>query len=274
MGRITSRGEGRIHLLVDGVGEVVVDSAAVAPATPPMTMPGAPSPWSGNLSIGLLYVSEIAPGIVGTDWEAEISSHLARAFPRGNVTLDGRLGYSRVEPVAATTDQWGLTLGSRHNLPGRFLLLATTRYEVNRVQYLEYRWTTLAGVGYSVLKSPRLNLIVAPGVGYAKSEQTDYGRILSFGNRQPPSVEGTTWGAHDMLMVQLSPTLMLEQDMIWLHAWGDSRYRQMQLDVRLTGAVMNHVKMLIVFSQQYDSSMPAPVRKTVRSLNSGIQFGF
>ena len=65
VGRITSRGEGRLHVLVEGVGEVVVDSLAVAPATPPMAMPGAPPAWSGNLSVGALYVSEIAPGVVG-----------------------------------------------------------------------------------------------------------------------------------------------------------------------------------------------------------------
>lgn len=274
VGRVTSTSEGRLHLLVEGVGEVVVDSAAIAPATTHMTMPGAASPWSGALSVGILYVSEIAPGIVGANVEVEINSRIARVFRRGTVTLDGTLGYSRVEPVAATIDRWGLILGSRHDLPGRFLLLATTRYEVNRVQYLQYRSTTLGGIGYSFLKYPKLSLIVAPGVGYSKSEQTPYGRILSFGNRQPPSVEGMAWGAHDMLMAQLTPTLMLQQDLIWLSAWGDSRFRQMQLDVRLTGAVTNHLKMLIVFSQQYDSSMPAPVKRTVRSLNSGIQFAF
>lgn len=274
VGRVTSRSGGRLRVLVDGMGEVVVDSAAVAPMATPMTMPGAASPWSGTLSAGVLYVSEIAPGIVGTNIGVEITSRIARTFHLGTVTLDGTLGYSRVEPVTATIDQWGLTLGSRHNLPGRFLLLATTRYEVNRVQYLQYRSTTLAGVGYSVFKFPKLNLIVAPGVGYSKSEQTPYGRILSFGNRQPPSVEGVAWGAHDMLMAQLTPAVMLQQDLIWLSAWGDSRFRQMQLDVRLTGAVMNHVKMLIVFSRQYDSTMPAPVKRTVQSLNSGIQIEF
>ena len=127
--------------------------------------------------------------------------------------------------MAATIDQWALTLGGRHDLPGRFLLLGMTRYEANRVQYLQYRSTTLAGLGYSVLKSPKWNLIVAPGLGYSKSEQTPYGRILSFGNRQTPSVEGTAWGAHDTLMAQLGPTIMLQQNLIWLSAhfsqeWG------------------------------------------------------
>jgi hypothetical protein len=274
VGRVTSRSEGKLHVLVDGVGEVVVDSTAVAPMATSMTMPVAASPWSGSLSAGVLYVSEIAPGIAETNIGVELTSHIGRVFRLGTVTLDGTLGYSRVEPAAATIDQWGLTLGSRHDLPGRFLLLATTRYEVNRVQYLKYRSTTLAGVGYPVLNFPKLNLIVAPGLGYSRSEQTPYGRILSFGNRQPPSVDGTAWGAHDMLMVQLAPTIMLQQSLLWLSALDNGAFREAQIDVRLTGAVTSHLKMLIVYAGQYDSSMPAPVKKFVQSLNSGLQLGF
>jgi hypothetical protein len=261
--------------LVDGVGEVVIDSAAVAASvTPPMMMHPAPSPWSGALSVGVLYVSEIAPGVVGTNLGVEITSRIARALPHGNVTLNGTLGYSRVEPVPATIDEWGLTLGFRRDLIGRFLVLGTSRYDVNRVQYLKYRTTTLAGIGYSVLNQPGLSLIVAPGIGYTKSEQTPYGRVLSFGNRQPPTVEGLAWGAHDMLMARLGPTVMLEQTVLWLAGRGESRSRELQLDMRLTGAVTSHVKMLIVYSLQYDSSMPDPVRKTVHSINSGVQLEF
>ena len=274
VGRVTSRSEGRLHILVDGLGEVVVDSAAVAPLATPLTTPRVASPWSGALSTSVVYVSQIAPGIVGANLGVAITSRIARTSRLGELSLDGTLGYTRVEPVAASVDQWGLTLGSRLNLPARFLLLATSRYEVNRVAYLQYRSTTLGGVGFSILKSPKLNLIVAPGAGYSKSEQTAIGRILSFAYRQPPSVEGVAWGAHDIVTAQLSPTVTLQQDMIWLFARGDSRFRQMQLDVRLTGAVTNHLKMLIVFTQQYDSSMPTPIEKAIRSLNSGIQLEF
>ena len=267
-------GEGKLHMLVDGVGEVVVDSAVVATIATPRTTPRAPSPWSGTLSAGVVYVSEIATGIVGTNVGVQITSRIARTFHTGALTLDGTLGYARVEPFTATIDQWGLTLGSRRDLPARFLLLATTRYEVNRVSYLQYRSTTLGGLGFSILKSPKLSLIVAPGVGYSKSEQTELGRILSFAFRQPPSVEGVAWGAHDIFTAQLSPTVVLQEEMIWLTARGDSRFQEMQLDVRMTGAITSHLKMLIVYSRQYDSSMPAPISRTIESLNSGIQLGF
>jgi len=35
VGHVVSRSDGKVHVLVDGVGEVIVDSTAVAPATPP-----------------------------------------------------------------------------------------------------------------------------------------------------------------------------------------------------------------------------------------------
>ena len=147
MGRVTSKGEGKLRLLIDGVGELIIDSSAVAPPAMAAMVMGTSSPWSGNLSLGALYVSEIAPGIVGTNVEVELSSNVARVFKYGTVSLEGKLGYSRVEPVAATVDHWGLTLGSKHDLPARFVVLATSRYEVNRVQCLEYRSTSLGGIG-------------------------------------------------------------------------------------------------------------------------------
>lgn len=39
-------------------------------------------------------------------------------------------------------------------------------------------------------------------------------------------------------------------------------------------AMAKHLGLLITFSQQHDSSMPAPVSKVVRTLNPGIQFVF
>lgn len=274
VGRILSKSEGKIRILVEGVGEVVVDSMSVAPSAPSHTMSGSASRWSGNLSVGVLYVSAIAPGTVGTNLGVELTSHVAREFRLGRVTLDGTLGYSRVEPVAATIDEWGVMLGSRHPLHHGFMVLATTQYEVNRVQYLQYRSITLAGIGYSIWNHPKASLIVAPGMGYSKSEQTPYGRILSFGNRQPPNVEGWAWGAHDMTMLHLSPTVMLQQQLLWLFSVEHEKFHQLQLDVRLTGAVTDHLKMLIVYAVQYDSSMPAPVQRAVQSLNSGIQVAF
>jgi len=60
----------------------------------------------------------------------------------------------------------------------------------------------------------------------------------------------------------------------WLHGFSQTPYRQLQLDARLTAMVMKHLALLVLFTQQYDSSMPAPVSKTIRTLNPGVQLVF
>jgi hypothetical protein len=279
LGHIASFSNAKVHILVDGMGEVTVDSSALIAAAPRQM--GAPSmaapphsPWSGTLSASGAYVSEVVPDLVGSALGVQVAATLARTTPTGAVTLDGALGYWRVEPDAAALDQWSLALGWRHDLAPRFPVLAKTSFDVNRVQTLKYRSTTLAGIGYAFVKQPRVTLTAAPGLGYARSEQTTRGRVLSFAGGKSPTVDGFAWGAHEMLMAQLTPTLGLQQNMLWLHGFSDASYRQLQLDARLTAMVMKHLGLLIVFTQQYDSSMPAPVSKTIRTLNPGIQLVF
>ena len=261
-----------------GMGELMVDSSAVLAAAPRQM--GAPSmatphsPWSGTLSASGAYMSEVVPDLVGSTLGVQVAATIARTTPAAVVTLDGSLGYWRVEPDAAALDQWGLTLGWRHDLAPRFPILARTGLDVNRVQTLKYRSTTLAGVGYAFVKKPRVTLIAAPGLGYARSEQTLRGRVLSFAAGKSSEVDGLAWGAHEMLTAQLTPTLGLQQNTLWLHGFTQTSYRQLQLDARLTAMVMKHLALLIVFTQQYDSSMPPPVSKTIRTLNPGVQLVF
>jgi hypothetical protein len=282
VGHVTAVTAGKAHILVDAIGDLAVDSSAILPAAMPPGMPRVPSPpaaarrspWTGTFSATGSYVSEVVPGVVGSTLGTQVSAGVARATRTGGVTLDGTLGYWRVAPSVAAMDQWSLTFGWRRELAPRVPVLARSIVEVNRVQTLRYRSTTLAGVGYTFVKSQKVSLTAAPGLGYVKSEQTALGRVTSFAAGKPPGVEGAAWGAHEMLVVQLTPTLGLQQNALWLRGLTRTPYTQLQLDARLTAMVMKHLGLLIVFTQQHDSSMPAPVSTTIRTLNPGVQLVF
>jgi hypothetical protein len=278
VGRITSASDGKVRIVVDAMGEVTVDSGAITlAASPPAVAPpkaGRRSPWSGTLSASGSYVSELASGVVGSTFGMQILAGVARTTPTGAVTLDGTLGYWRVEPDAAALDQWGLSLGWRHDIAPRVPMLAKSIVDVNRVQTLKYRSTTVAGIGYVFVKTTKVSLTAAPGLGFVKSEQTEQGRVLSFAAGKVPGVEGMAWGAHEMVTLQLTPTLGLQHNALWLRGFAAPAYGQLQLDARLTAMVMKHVGLLVVFVQQYDSSMPPPVNKTIRTLNPGVQLTF
>lgn len=271
VGRVTSTGGGKIHLYVDGIGDVVIDSAAVASRSPVPPPPPLPSPWSGTLTASMTHISTIAPGIAGSTLGAQMNLGVARTGARGAITLDGNLSYWRREPDSADVNQRGLTLGARRMLTPRVVLMGRSQLEVNHVQFMEYRSTTIAGLGYIVVKSDRVTLLLAPGLGYGKNEQTAYGRVLSFAAGIPAGVEGPITGVHNMLSLQLTPMLGFQQDMHYFWSLSDTPFRQAEFNAKLLGMMSAHFGLSIAFRQQYDTSLPPQVNRTLRSLISGVQ---
>jgi putative salt-induced outer membrane protein YdiY len=271
VGRVTATRDGKVHMHVDGLGDVVLDSAAVASRSPVPAAPRPPSPWSGTLTPSVTHISTIAPGLAGSTLGAQVTLGVARTGARGGLTLEGNLSYWRREPDSADVDQWGLTLGGRRMLTPRVVLMGRSQFEVNHVQFLEYRSTTIAGLGYFVVKSDRVSVLVAPGLGYGKNEQTEYGRVLSFAAGVPAGVEGPITGVHEMLSLQLTPMLTFQQDMHYFWSLSDMPFRQADVNAKLVGMVSAHFGLSITYRQQYDSSMPPPVNRTLRSLISGVQ---
>jgi hypothetical protein len=243
VGRVTPTGDGRIHLSVDGLGDIVIDSSAIASRSPvPPPPPRPPSPWSGTVNGSITHISTVVPGVAGSTLGAQITVGIARTSARGALTLDGNMSYWRVDPATAAVNQWGLTLGGRRMLTPRWVLMGRTAYHVNRVQYLEYRSTTIAGLGYFAVKS-----------------------------NTPPSVEGPITGVHDEMTLQLTPTLSFQQDLHYFWSLGRTPARQAQFNARLVGMMTTHFGLSIAFKQQYDTSMPPSVNRTLRSLVSGVQ---
>jgi uncharacterized protein DUF481 len=271
VGRVTATGNGSIHMYVNGLGDVVIDSAAVASRSPVPPPPPPPSPWSGMVTGSVTHVSTVVPGVAGSTLGSQITLGVARNVARSELTLDGTMSYWRVDPAAAAVNQWGLSLGGRRMLTQRWVLLGRTTYDFNRVQYLQYRSTTISGLGYFVVKSAGVSLLFAPGVGYGKSEQTALGRALSFAAGTPPSVEGAITGVYDAMTLQLTPALSFQQDLHYFWSLGSTASRQAQFNARLLGMVTTHFGLSIAFKEQYDTSLPPPVNRTLRSLLSGVQ---
>ncbi len=220
----------------------------------------------------MTHISTIAPGIAGSTLGAQMTLGVARSGARGALTLDGNLSYWRREPDSADVDQWGLTLGGRRMLTPRVVLMGRSQFEVNHVQYLKYRSTTIAGLGYFVVKSARVSLLLAPGLGYGKNEQTEYGRVLSFAANVPAGVEGPITGVHNVLSLQLTPMISFQQDMHYFWSLrATTPYRQAEFNARLVGMMTTNFGLSIAFREQYDSSMPPPVKRALRSLISGVQ---
>jgi putative salt-induced outer membrane protein YdiY len=226
------------------------------------------------MSGSVTHVSAVVPDVAGSTLGAQVTFAVARTDEQNTLTLEGSMSYLRVKPAAAAADQWGLTLGERWMLTPRWVLMGRSMFEVNHVQYLEYRSVTIAGLGYFVVKSDRVSLLLAPGFGYGKSEQTPLGRVLSFGAGIPPSVEGPITGVYDVMTLQLTPTLSFQQDMHYFWSLGQTPSRQAQFNARLVGMMTKFFGLSVAFKDEYDTSMPPPVNRNLWSLNWGVQLNF
>jgi len=145
---------------------------------------------------------------------------------------------------------------------------------VNRVQLLEYRTVTIGGIGYYLVKSNKMSLVLVPGFGYGKSQQTPLGRVLSFGAGIPPSIQGAITGLHNMLNLQLTPTLSFQQDLHYFWSLGAGSYRQAQLNAQFLGMMAGFFGLSVMFKLEYDNSMPPPVNRTWWALMWGVQLNF
>ena len=272
IGRVTATSGGKIHMFIDGVGDVVIDSAAIVSRSPVPPPPAPPSPWSGTITGSVTNISTVAPGIAGTTLGAQVTLGIARAGARGALSLDGNLSYWRRKPDTAAVDQWGLSLTGRRLLSERWVLLGRTSFDVNHVQFLEYRSMTIGGLGRLLVKSPRVTLLIAPGLGYGKSEQTAYGRALSFAAGASPGVQGPITGVHDAFTVQLTPALGFQQDLHYFWSLkSDTPFRQAEFNAKLLGMVTTHFGLSIAFKEEFDTSLPPQVNRNLRMLVSGVQ---
>lgn len=273
VGRVNSTEDGKIYMFANGLGDVVIDSAAVESRTSSPT-PQPPSSWSGMVSGSVTHISTAVPDVAGSTLGGQMTFAVARTGARDALTLDGHRSYWHVEPDDADVDDWGLTLGGRRMLAPRWVLLGRSTYEVNLVQYLKYRSSTIAGLGYYVVQSDRVSLLFAPGFGYGASEQTALGRVLSFAAGTPPNVEGPITGVYSLMTLQLTPALSFRQDIHYFYGLGHTSYRQAQSNAQLLDMMTKHFGLSITFKGQYDSSMPPPVNRTLWSLNTGVQLKF
>jgi putative salt-induced outer membrane protein YdiY len=95
--------------------------------------------------------------------------------------------------------------------------------------------------------------------------------VLSFAAGIPAGVQGPITGVHDVLTLQLTPMLGFQQDMHYFWSLSDTPFRQAEFNAKLLGMMSAHFGLSIAFRQQYDTSMPPQVNRTLRSLISGVQ---
>src|SRR6478672_6914782 len=57
VGSVTPTDDGKIHMHVVGLGDVVIDPAAVASRSPAPSPPRPPSPWSGTATGSMTHIS-------------------------------------------------------------------------------------------------------------------------------------------------------------------------------------------------------------------------
>jgi hypothetical protein len=253
-------------------------AAPTAPdaATGAGTVQAAPSvpTWSGTFNGSITYASGLVPGVNGATFGTQLSAGVVHGWKSGGLSFDAALGYQKTAPAAAVMDQWALTLAARRQLTHRLSLVAQSKYDANKVADIESRSTTHVGLGVLAVQTPQVTLLLAPAIGYTHSVETAQGRLLSFAAGTPAGEEGVAGGGYELFIVQLAKGLTFQQTVLFLRGMDATPDTQRSFDSRIVGMVTPRLGVSIAYVNQYDSSIPAPVKNTLQTLNSGIQVRF
>lgn len=281
-GTVTKREDGKVSLTADLIGEIVIEEKDIAgfgpapTAAPPQTVPSqAVSPtvtWTRTGTVGYTFVSGIALGVGNTNG-ANLAVSVERASPTQTVGVTGAYTYQRTLPNNAAANNGVVTLAYNRPFSKSLTFVSQTMFAKDRVQQVDYRFTTLNGVGFVPLRTRKVSLTLVPGVGVMATDYNVTGLVAQLlANLQKNAVG---YGFYDHLAVSLMPTLTFNQTFLHFRSFTRSSVHLSQAQFSLIGLVSPKVGISIALLSNYDSQLPEPyIKKRNTTLTTGLQFKF
>jgi hypothetical protein len=281
-GTVTKREDGKVSLKADLIGEIVIEEKDVAgfgpgpTAAPTQTAPAqAVSPtvkWTRTGTVGYTFVSGAAIGIGNTNG-ANLAASVERAAPTQTVGVTALYTYQRTLPNVAAANSGLVTLSYNRPFTKSLTFVSQSIYATDKVQRVNYRFTTLNGVGFVPLKTKKVSLTLVPGIGVMATDYDVTGVVaLLLANLEKNAVG---YGAYDHLAISLMPTLTFDQTFLHFHSFSNSSVHLSQAAFSLIGLVSPKIGISISLLSNYDSQLPEPyINRRNTTVTTGLQFKF
>lgn len=281
-GTVTKREGGKVSLKADLIGEIVIEEKDIAGFGPaPTAAPAqtaqaqAVSPmvkWTRTGTVGYTFVAGPAMGI-GNTHGGNLAVSVERASPTQTVGVTGSYTYQRTAPNNAAANNGGVSLAYNRPFSKALTFVSQTMYAKDKVQQVDYRFTTLNGVGFIPLKTNKVSLTLVPGVGVMATDYTATGLVALLLQDLEKSAVG--YGFYDHLAVSLMPTLTFDQTALHFRSFTKSSVHLSQAQFSLIGLVSPKIGISIALLTNYDSQLPDPyIKKRNTTLTTGMQFKF
>ena len=257
-----------------------------APPAPTAGAPPEPQPaaapvvasqvqWTRMLSLSVNYASATVSGYNGETKGAQLGIGIERNTDALKLQLNIGAAYQITDPNPESVNEASLSFIASHKIGGGpFSLRSETLVEHNAVEELDYRIFQQFGLGWTVVESHFITLLIAPGIGYTEEHGAGPERLGAARRQKFKDAHGIAVGMFEQVKLQLPPAFTITQDFISFHALDDNPRLQYTGTVRLLGMVSKHMGMTIEYKREFDSAIPDPINKTLERLSAGIQISF
>jgi hypothetical protein len=291
VGEVTGEANGKITFKDAVLGVLTIDAGAVkarrasdveataasaaiaAPAATPPVVPGAGQPapdpnkpvWTRGLQLNYSYISGAAPSLgVGASSNFGASLMIERAAKEDIASFTGSYNWSRSRPGPASVDNKTFGFQYDHLFTERTRFISRSTYMVDKPKKIDHRFEQLFGAGYTVAKTPKSFLLVAPGLGYSTGSKQFVGSTEDhFG-----------YGIYETASHAFTPALSVEQRIFYFGAFDTNDYYVYNGYLGLKGQVTPAVAMTIGYNIVHDNQMAPGIEKTSYQIMSGVQLKF
>jgi hypothetical protein len=236
---------------------------------------GTPSvQWTRTANISANYASGTVAGYNGETRGAELGIAIERISEILQFKLTIDAAYQVTDPNPESRNEAALSFVATRKLSSSFGVLWETLVEHNAVDELDYRIYQDIGISWTAVQSNKVTVLLAPGLGYTEEHGEGPTRLGDTPRQKFKDAHGIALGSLEQVTVRLPPAFTITEELFSFHAFDDNPRLQYTGKVKLVGMVSKHVGMSIEYKREFDSSVPAPINKTIERLSAGIQLAY
>lgn len=240
---------------------------AGAPGTPGASPATAPKVvWTRQLQLNFGYISGAAPSHgAGSVHNLNAMVGIERATAERIASFSGSFARSRSKPLPPAMQNANMTFQYDEIFSDRTRIISRTTGLSDSPNRIKHRVEEQLAYGYTFLKTPSTQLLIAPGLAYStgRKELMDSVDQSHLG-----------YGAYEHFTHAFNPTISFEQNFSIFRSFETRDYTLYSLTASLKAQLSAHLALVSQFNLKHDSLTAPGVEATQYQTTTGIQIKF
>lgn len=240
---------------------------AGAPGTPAASAATAPKVvWTRQLQLNFGYISGAAPSRgAGSVHNLNAMVGIERATAERIASFSGSFARSRSKPLPPAMQNANMIFQYDEIFSDRTRIISRTTGLIDMPNRIKHRVEEQLAYGYTFLKTPSTQLLIAPGLGYStgRKELMDAVDQDHFG-----------YGAYEHFTHAFNQTISFEQNFSIFRSFETRDYTLYSLTASLKAQLSAHLALVSQLNLKHDSLTAPGVEATQYQTTTGIQIKF